>query len=140
MHIQLIQQYGASTPVATRLAQAYGGRAFDVLQLAEDLKIEKKLLLPEFAILEAEVYFAIRNDWCIHPQDFLCRRSRLAFVNKQAALRALPRVVEIMAAELKWTKAQTAQEMKICVEYFEQFGGPISLSPAPTSDSSNDKP
>ena len=36
--------------------------------------------------------------------DVLARRTRLAFLNVQAAHEALPRIVDIMAAELGWDK------------------------------------
>ena len=35
--------------------------------------------------------------------DVLARRTRLAFLNVQAAEEAMPRVIEIMAEELNWT-------------------------------------
>lgn len=41
----------------------------------------------------------------------IARRLRLAFVNTYAAEESLPRVVDIMAAELKWDK----KEKQVCV-------------------------
>ncbi len=38
--------------------------------------------------------------------DVLARRTRLAFLNVPAAEEALPRVIQIMAQELKWSKAK----------------------------------
>jgi glycerol-3-phosphate dehydrogenase len=38
--------------------------------------------------------------------DIIARRTRLAFCNANAAEEALPRIVEIMAGELKWNKAR----------------------------------
>jgi len=38
--------------------------------------------------------------------DVIARRMRLAFLNVQAAEEALPEVIDIMAEELKWSKAE----------------------------------
>ena len=38
--------------------------------------------------------------------DFLARRTRLAFLNAQAAADAIPKIADIMAKELKWSKAK----------------------------------
>lgn len=57
-------------------------------------------------VIEAEVLYAIRNEYAQTPLDILARRTRLAFLNSRAALEALPRVVEIMGDELGWGYAE----------------------------------
>ena len=57
----------------------------------------------EFPYIEAEVKYAIKEYACT-VIDVLARRTRLAFLNVQAAHEALPRIVDIMTAELKWDK------------------------------------
>ena len=52
--------------------------------------------------------------------DMIARRLRLAFLNVQAAVEALPVVIEIMAEELKWDEA----EKKVCA-IFIKFWCPI---------------
>jgi len=42
--------------------------------------------------LEAEVVYAARHEYCETATDFLLRRTRLAFVDIDAAEAALPRV------------------------------------------------
>ena len=56
----------------------------------------------EFPYIEAEVRYACR-EYAQKATDIIARRLRLAFLNAQAAHEALPRIVEIMAEELKWT-------------------------------------
>ena len=47
--------------------------------------------------------------------DVIARRTRLAFLNVPAAEEALPRIIEIMAQELKWNKAkQKVSGHRIC--------------------------
>jgi glycerol-3-phosphate dehydrogenase len=52
----------------------------------------------------------------------------LAFLNAQAALEALPRVVDIMASELNWSKARKKQEWNSTVAYLRTMGLPEKLS------------
>jgi glycerol-3-phosphate dehydrogenase len=52
----------------------------------------------------------------------------LAFLNAQAALEALPRVIDIMAAELNWSKARKQQEWNSTVAYLKTMGLPDRLA------------
>lgn len=49
--------------------------------------------------------YAVREYACT-AVDIIARRTRLSFCNVHAAQEALPRIVEIMAEELKWSKAK----------------------------------
>lgn len=92
-------------------------------QLAREFAGPEVLLVPDYPFIEAEVIFAVRHDWAVRPEDFLARRTRLAFLNKDAAMRAIPRVVQLMAQELKWDHAKQSAEMHRCVEFMRHFGG-----------------
>jgi hypothetical protein len=53
--------------------------------------------------------------------DVLARRTRLAFLNVQAANEATPKIVEIMAKELNWSKERKqvdAQSVLFMYEYY----------------------
>ena len=62
-----------------------------------------KKLVEEFPYIEAEVRYAVM-EYARTATDVIARRTRLAFLNVQAADEALPRIVEIMAKELGWKK------------------------------------
>lgn len=49
---------------------------------------------------------------------------RLAFLNAQASLEALPKVIDIMAEELKWSSARKDVEFKNGVQYLGSMGLP----------------
>ena len=128
----LIQEYAVSRAVANRLARAYGGRAHDVLKIAmeTDQALPRhhrnsrfNLLVPGYPIIEAEVIFGVRHDWAVHAEDILARRTRLAFLNKENALHAIPRIIELMSEELGWDAQRQIQESLRCVEYMRHFGG-----------------
>lgn len=53
--------------------------------------------------------YAIKEYACT-AIDVIARRTRLGFLNVQAADEALPRIVEIMGKELQWTE----QKKKVC--------------------------
>jgi glycerol-3-phosphate dehydrogenase len=45
------------------------------------------------------VRFAARKEWALHVDDVLARRSRLLFLDAQAAMRAAPAVARILFEE-----------------------------------------
>lgn len=127
LHIQLIQEFGIAASVAHRLAKAYGGRARDVLEISRDELGEQGRggrLIPGLPYLEAEVIYAARFEWAMQADDILARRTRLAFLNKDAALAAIPRVVELMGKELGWSSMRKQAERARSIEYMRHFGGP----------------
>lgn len=50
-----------------------------------------------------QVLYAIKEYACT-AIDIIARRTRLGFLNVQAADEALPRIVEIMGKELNWSQ------------------------------------
>lgn len=73
-------------------------------------------------VIEAEIRYAIRHEYAQTAIDVLARRTRLAFLNAQAALRALPYVVDVMSDELGWTRAERRRQVSVAVAYFETMG------------------
>ena len=53
--------------------------------------------------LFTQVLYAMREYACT-AVDIIARRTRLAFLNVHAAEEAVPRVIELMAKELNWSK------------------------------------
>lgn len=73
-------------------------------------------------VIEAEIRYAVRHEYAQTAIDVLARRTRLAFLNTQTALRALPQVVDIMSDELRWTRAERQRQVRAAVAYFETMG------------------
>lgn len=80
-----------------------------------------KRLAHGYPFLEAEVAYCARNEYCESAVDFIARRSRLAFLDTDAANRALPRVIEILAAEHKWDKAKQNLEYQTAQQFLQTF-------------------
>ncbi|GBG59619.1 hypothetical protein CBR_g49884 [Chara braunii] len=107
--------------VAHHLVRSYGGRAESVAFIAQVENLGKRLA-HGYPVLEAEVAYCTRNEFCESAIDFIARRSRLAFLDTAAALQALPRVVDILAAEKKWDKRRKKTELDDAKAFLKTFG------------------
>jgi glycerol-3-phosphate dehydrogenase len=128
---------------ALRLVETYGCRARNVATLAKE--DGSKRLLSSLPYLEAEVRWAARREFARNAVDVLARRLRLAFVDAENALRALPRVNALLAEELRWTAERSERELGRSREALEAFhpspsrpgptasGNSLQLSPTPST-------
>ena len=129
LSIELIQKYGMSQDVAEHLVKSYGARAWEVCELIEPSgknwpKFGRKLV-ENFPYIDADVLWACREYACT-IEDVLSRRTRLAFLNKDAALEAIPVIADIMAKELGWTAKVKKQQIEAAEKYANSYGGRIS--------------
>lgn len=90
LHIQLVQEFGVTTAVALGLVRRYGGRAGDVLLIAQarDLRSGGSgrgraigvLLAPGYNYIEAEVIYAVRHEWAMHASDVLSESMMMVYL------------------------------------------------------------
>ena len=94
--------------MAKHLSRSYGTRALEVAKLAGltgmRWPVVGRRLSQEFPYIEAEVKYAIREYACT-VVDVLARRTRLAFLHVHIADELVPKIADIMAKELGWSKA-----------------------------------
>ncbi|KIX06437.1 uncharacterized protein Z518_04413 [Rhinocladiella mackenziei CBS 650.93] len=130
LFINLIQHFGIETEVAKHLAEAYGDRAWTVAALSsptdERFPVRGKRLSPLYPFVDGEVRYAVRHEFAQRAVDVIARRTRLAFLNAQAALEALPRVIDLMAEELNWDRKRKNLEWKESVAFLASMGLPTS--------------
>ncbi|KAF9474285.1 DAO-domain-containing protein [Pholiota conissans] len=130
MFIGLIQTYGLETDVARYLSENYGDRAWTVASLAEPTgeswPLHGKRLVVQYPVIDAEVRYAIRNEYAVTPIDVIARRTRLAFLNARSTLDALPHIVDIMAEELGWSYSERRRQIAATVKFL----GSMGLTPA----------
>lgn len=133
--VQLIQKYGMSEAVAQHLAKTYGTRAWEVCELAEATPNGqgKRRLLENFPYIEADVIWACREYACT-IEDVLSRRTRLAFLNKEAAIEVIPVVADIMAKELGWSNKVKNDQIHAAQKYVDSYNGPLPDIPIKTED------
>ncbi|KAH9912848.1 uncharacterized protein BXZ73DRAFT_107184 [Epithele typhae] len=138
MFIGLVQRYGLETEVAKHLSDNYGDCAWTLLSLAQPTGKAWPLhgirLYPTYPFIEAEVRYACRYEYAETAIDVIARRCRLSFLNAQAALDALPRVVEIMAEERRWPRARVQAELAAATEFLGSMGLMPGAQPRPISD------
>jgi glycerol-3-phosphate dehydrogenase len=135
LFINLIQHFGIETEVAKYLTTAYGDRAWLVAALCAPTEMRFPVrgvrISPLYPFVDGEVRYAVRHEYAQRAVDVLARRTRLAFLNAQATLEALPGVIDIMAQELGWDKARMEREWKDSLQFLESMGlpkGKIGLS------------
>lgn len=130
LFINLIQHYGIDTDVAKHLTGSYGDRAWTVAALCEATNerwpVRGKRIAPQYPFVDGEIRYACRHEYACTAVDVIARRTRLSFLNAQAALEALPRVVDVMAEELNWSKSRQDQEWRDSVAFLESMGLPQS--------------
>lgn len=116
LFINLIQHFGVETDVAKHLTESYGDRAWTVAALSSPTEqrfpVRGERLSPLYPFIDGEVRYAVRHEYAQTAVDVLARRTRLAFLNAQAALEALPKVIDIMAGELKWDSKRKEVEWR----------------------------
>jgi glycerol-3-phosphate dehydrogenase len=105
----LVRTWGLAPDIASHLNQAFGDQAGRVAALAQAGFGAR--LHPDHPFIEAEVVHAARFEFAERASDVLTRRLPLALLDNAAAQAALPRVVQLCAAELGWDEARCQEEI-----------------------------
>ncbi|KAL6863535.1 glycerol-3-phosphate dehydrogenase [Trichoderma novae-zelandiae] len=116
---QLMEAHHIDADVAHHLAHNYGDRAWAVLSASNSAATR---LIPSLPFIEAEVRHGARSEAACTAADLISRRTRLAFLDIENALRALPRVIDVMAEELKWSNVRKELEWKDAISFFRSMG------------------
>lgn len=116
---QLMELHRIDVDVAHHLATNYGDRAWSILANSPS---QYTRLLPSFPILEAEIQHGVRSESACTVQDIISRRTRLSFLDVEGALKALPRVIDIMADELDWSESRKQAEWLQTVNFLKSMG------------------
>ncbi|KAM3469214.1 hypothetical protein MY8738_010154 [Beauveria namnaoensis] len=134
LFIPLIQYFGVETEVAKHLTESYGDRAWSVAALCKQttqrFPARGERISQLYPFVDGEVRYACRHEYAQTPVDILARRTRLAFLSAQAALEALPKVIDIMAEELKWDHRRQEREWDDTVDFLKYMGLPQPLQSA----------
>jgi glycerol-3-phosphate dehydrogenase len=118
---QLAETFSLDSDVAEHLADCYGDRAWEVASMSKG-DVTSSRLVPTLPFIEAEIRYGARRELAQTAADVLARRMRLAFLDAQAALETLPRVVDVLAEELGWDAARKEAEWKGTVHFLQSMG------------------
>lgn len=128
LFINLIQHFGLSTDTALHLTTAYGDRAWTVAALCGPTRarfpVRGTRLSELYPFVDGEVRYAVRHEYAATATDVVARRTRLAFLNAQAALEALPGVIDLMGEELGWGPGRREREWRDAVSFLRSMGLP----------------
>lgn len=121
--VTLRENYHLDKDVAEHLMRNYGTRALQVAEIEREGFLDRKKsdhprrLHPKYPYLEAEVVFAVRQEYAEKATDVVGRRMRLAFIDSGVASELAPRVVHMMGELHGWSKARREAELKEANEY-----------------------
>ncbi|KAJ6190111.1 Glycerol-3-phosphate dehydrogenase mitochondrial [Penicillium mononematosum] len=131
LFINLIQHFGLETDVAKHLTESYGDRSWQVAALSsptsERFPVRGHRISPMYPFIDGEVRYAVRHEYAQTAVDVIARRTRLAFLNAEAALESLPTVIDLMGEELEWTTARKELEWKDSLTFLSSMGLPKSF-------------
>ncbi|KAF4122071.1 glycerol-3-phosphate dehydrogenase [Geosmithia morbida] len=115
---QLAEAHGLPADVAQHLATNYGDRAWAVAALPG----ATTRLLADEPFVEAELRHGVRSEAGCTTSDLIARRTRLAFLDVNSAVKALPRVVDVAAEELGWSAARKDEEWSTTLSFMRSMG------------------
>lgn len=128
----VLRSRGVSALTAARLVALYGSRASAVLDLAAIDSSLLTVLHDRTGALEAELVFAVREEFAVTLTDVLARRLLLAF-EPDHGFTSLDRAVERLAMTLGWDDAERGTQVAEYRAWVDRLAVP---HPVPTSSSS----
>jgi glycerol-3-phosphate dehydrogenase len=127
----LVESFSVPEPTARHLAEKYGTRAAQLLDLvAKDPNLRERLV-KGLAPLRAEVAFAARFEMAMTIEDVLARRIGLQFYGWTEAIAAATATADILARELGWSKANRDRAVSKYVEKIRDFQQKAGLAVEP---------
>ena len=130
MYVDLIRDFNLDPDSAYHLSTSYGTRAFDVAKLCAPstfgldghVILRNNRVSPKYPILDGEIPYAVDYEFARTPVDVIARRTRLAFLDVDAAKEALPHIVEVMADKLGWSGDRQQEELTKSIIWLESMG------------------
>ncbi|MDO8391815.1 MAG: glycerol-3-phosphate dehydrogenase/oxidase [Actinomycetota bacterium] len=101
----------AATAPEAHLANRYGVHAAEVRALIATDSTLGEPLVPGLPYTRAEAVYAVRQEMALTLDDVLSRRTRALLLDREATLAAAPAVAELLATELGWSTAETAEQV-----------------------------
>ena len=107
----LVFDFDLQREVAKHLVKTYGTMSMKVASVGKDAGLNQRLS-EDYPFLEAEVLYSIRNEMAQKPNDVVCRRVPVSFIDTATTCDViLPKVVSIFGKELKWSEARIKKEL-----------------------------
>lgn len=79
----------------------------------------KNRIHSELPYIEAEIRYAIANEYACTVTDVIARRLRLSFQSVQAARESLDTILNVMARELKWSREEQTKQKDDALNFLQ---------------------
>ena len=103
-------KYLIDKPIIDKLVFYYGYNASKVLDLGVSTKSNNKLI-ESYPILESQIIYSIRHEMAVKPNDIICRRIGIGFLDEQLSNSILEKITNIMGKELNWSSSRIKKEI-----------------------------
>jgi len=100
---------------------AHYGSDADEIEALSSQKLLSEKLHPKFEIKAGEVVWCVRNEMARTVEDFLARRTRVLFLDANAAIEMAPAVAKLMAEELKKNRKWQKEQVELFKEIAEKY-------------------
>lgn len=129
-YVDLIREFQLEPESAYHLSTSYGTRAYDVARLCApsalaadgSIILRDKRVSPKYPILDGEIVYAVEHEYARTPIDVIARRTRLAFLDAEAAHEALPQIVDVMGDKLGWSAGRKRDERARAAHWLVSMG------------------
>ena len=109
--VQLARRSGLHVARIDHLLGRYGDLVDDLLALVAERPLLAEPLDGTEDYLAAEIVYAVTHEGARHLDDVLTRRTRISIETFDRGVRAAPAAARLMAEELGWDRARTADEV-----------------------------
>ena len=109
-------EYGVQRECAKQIVREYGTTGLRVMQLGKQEGLNERIV-EDMPFLKSQILYAIRYEMAQKPNDVLCRRVPVSFLDEEAAkTKILPVIIDIFAKEFKWDKKRQEEETQVALE------------------------
>ncbi len=111
------KKYNFPFDIANHLVKHYGTRSLQIAEIVNRNHVYSTRdgaplrLVQNQPFLEAEVVFAVEQEYAVTAVDVMARRLGLTFIDAASARAAAPRVVDIMGKHMAWTYSKQMREL-----------------------------
>ena len=102
-------------------AYYYGSDREQVIHICNEHTEWNEKIHPVFPYLIGEIIWSVREEMCMHIEDFLARRTRMLFLDAKAAIASAPLVAKTMANEMGRSAAWIQEEINAFTSVAVQY-------------------
>ncbi len=110
--VRLAEQHGLEPGTAGHLADVYGTRAEQLVQMMKEDPDLAERMQPDLPYLWVEIAFAVEHDLARNIDDVLTRRVPLALVGENQGLDVAEKTADMLAQRLGWTREVRFRELE----------------------------